>query len=131
MRVNAAVDVIMVTAAGRIGVVAGSDKAVARCYPHQVKPFNFARYSETLLTYRRFVGRRAALDWESAGRIWNRLYAAISVAPRDGLPKTSASNAGLVRCLHRTPETISALEVADRGWGEPRDGAAVPGVPRG
>jgi response regulator of citrate/malate metabolism len=109
---HAAVDVIMVTAAKDVESLRAAMAGGALRY--LVKPFNFARYSETLLTYRRFVGRRAALD-EVEQEDVDRLYAAIGVAPDDSLPKNlNRPTLELVmRCLREHPETVSALEVAD------------------
>jgi response regulator of citrate/malate metabolism len=107
-----AVDVIMVTAAKDVESLRAAMAGGALRYI--VKPFNFARYSETLQTYQRFVGRRSALG-ELEQEDVDRLYAAIGVAPDDRLPKNlnRPTLELVVRCLREHLETVSALEVAD------------------
>jgi response regulator of citrate/malate metabolism len=109
---QSAVDIIMVTAARDVDSLRAAMAGGALRYI--VKPFNFARFSEALQTYQRFVGRRSALD-EVVQEDVDRLYAAIGSAPDHGLPKNlnRPTLELVVRCLQDHPETVSALEVAD------------------
>ena len=59
------------------------DGGALRCI---IKPFNFARYYETLQTYQRFIGKRSALD-EVEQQDVDRLYATIGIAREQSLPK--------------------------------------------
>jgi two-component system CitB family response regulator len=109
----AAVDVIMVTAARDVDSLRAAMAGGALRYI--VKPFNFARFSETLQTYQRFAGRRSVLaevDQEDV----DRLYATMGVAPEQSLPKNlnPPTLELVVRCLQEQVETVSALEVAKR-----------------
>jgi response regulator of citrate/malate metabolism len=110
---DVAVDVIMVTAAKDVESLRAAMAGGALRY--LVKPFNFARYRETLQTYQRFVGRRSVLE-EVEQEDVDSLYAAIGVAPDDRLPKNlnRPTLELVVRCLREHPEAVSALEVADR-----------------
>jgi two-component system CitB family response regulator len=106
------VDVIMVTAARDVESLRAAMAGGALRYI--VKPFNFARYSETLQTYQRFLGRRSALE-EVEQEDVDRLYAAIGVASDRSLPKNlnRPTLELVVRCLRDHSETVSALEVAE------------------
>jgi response regulator of citrate/malate metabolism len=110
---QSAVDVIMVTAARDVESLRAAMAGGALRYI--VKPFNFARYAETLHTYQRFRGRRSALE-EVEQEDVDRLYAAMGVTPGDSLPKNlnRPTLELIVGCLRDHPETVSALEVADR-----------------
>lgn len=104
------VDVIMVTAARDVESLRSAMAGGALRYI--VKPFNFARYSETLQTYRRFLGRRAALDQVEQEDI-DRLYAAFGVVPEQSLPKNlnPPTLELVVRYLRERPDLVSAHEV--------------------
>jgi response regulator of citrate/malate metabolism len=111
-RRQAEVDVIMVTAARDVDSLRAAMAGGALRYI--VKPFNFARFSDTLQTYRRFAGRRSVLaevDQEDV----DRLYATMGVAPAQSLPKNlnPPTLDLVVRCLQEHTETVSALEVAE------------------
>jgi response regulator of citrate/malate metabolism len=109
---QSAVDVIMVTAAKDVESLRAAMAGGALRYI--VKPFNFARYSETLQTYLRFAGRRSALAQVEQEDV-DRLYAAIGVGSDQSLPKNlnRPTLELVVRCLRDHPETVSALEVAE------------------
>jgi response regulator of citrate/malate metabolism len=109
---NATVDVIMVTAAKDMESLRAAMAGGALRYI--IKPFNFARYCETLQTYQRFIGKRSALD-EVEQEDVDRLYATIGIAREQSLPKNlNRPTLELVlRYLHDRPETLSALDVAE------------------
>jgi response regulator of citrate/malate metabolism len=111
-RRHAAVDVIMVTAARDVESLRSAMASGALRYI--VKPFNFARFSETLETYQRFLGRRSALD-EVEQEDVDRLYAAMGVAPEQSLPKNlNRPTLELVlKFLQERGATMSAHEVAE------------------
>jgi response regulator of citrate/malate metabolism len=104
------VDVIMVTAAKDVESLRAAMAGGALRYI--VKPFNSARYSETLQAYQRFVGRRSALK-EVEQEDVDRLYASIGVAPDHHLPKNlnRPTLELVIRYLQDHPEAVSALEV--------------------
>jgi two-component system CitB family response regulator len=108
-----AVDVIMVTAARDVGSLRAAMAGGALRYI--VKPFNFARFSETLQTYRRFAGRRSALAEVDQADV-DRLYATMGVTPELPLPKNlnPPTLELVVRCLQDQADTLSALEVAEQ-----------------
>jgi two-component system CitB family response regulator len=108
-----ALDVIMVTAARDVGSLRAAMAGGALRYI--VKPFNFARFSETLQTYRRFAGRRSALAEVDQADV-DRLYATMGVTPELPLPKNlnPPTLELVVRCLQDQADTLSALEVAEQ-----------------
>jgi response regulator of citrate/malate metabolism len=112
-RRRASVDAIMVTAARDAESLRSAMAGGALHYI--VKPFNFERYSDTLQTYLRFLGRRSALD-EVEQEDVDRLYAAMGVASEQSLPKNlnRPTLELVVRCLQENSETVSALDVAER-----------------
>lgn len=112
-RHQSAVDVIMVTAARDVDSLRAAMAGGALRYI--VKPFNFARFSETLQTYRRFAGRRSALAEVDQADV-DRLYATMGVTPDQSLPKNlnPPTLELVVRCLQEQAETVSALEVAEQ-----------------
>jgi response regulator of citrate/malate metabolism len=81
-----------------------------------VKPFNFERYSQTLQSYRRFIGRRSELG-EIEQEDVDRLYAAMGSAASDqaSLPKNlnRPTLELVVRCLQQQADPVSAQDVAD------------------
>jgi two-component system response regulator DctR len=107
-----AIDVIMVTAAKDVDSLRAAMAGGALRYI--VKPFNFARYSETLQTYQRFLRWRSALD-EVEQEDVDGLYASIGVSPEHDLPKNlhRPTLELVVRYLRDHPETVSALQVGD------------------
>ncbi len=112
-RRQTAVDAIMVTAARDVESLRAAMAAGALRYI--VKPFNFARFSETLQRYRQFLGRRSSLE-EIEQEDVDQLYAAIGVAPEQSLPKNlnRPTLELVVKCLQEhSDETVSALEVAE------------------
>ena len=104
------VDVIMVTAARDVESLRTAMAGGALRYI--VKPFNFARYSETLQTYQRFLGRRAALDEVEQEDI-DRLHATFGVVPDQNLPKNlnRPTLELVVRYLREHSDLVSAQEV--------------------
>jgi two-component system CitB family response regulator len=108
-----AVDVIMVTAARDVASVQAAMAGGALQYI--VKPFDFARFSATLQTYRRFLGKRSSLvevDQEDV----DQLYATIGAAPEANLPKglNRPTLALILRNFQEQVEPASAQELADR-----------------
>src|SRR6266850_651479 len=83
-RTRADVDVIMVTAARDAASLREAMEGGALRYI--VKPFDFARYRDTLLTYRRFRGQRSVLDAVDQEAV-DRLYAVMGATPEHSLPK--------------------------------------------
>ncbi len=112
-RRQSAVDVIMVTAARDVDSLRAAMAGGALRYI--VKPFSFARFSETLQTYQRFAGRRSVLAEVDQADV-DRLYATMGVTPDQSLPKNlnPPTLELVVRCLQAQAETVSALEVAER-----------------
>jgi len=108
------VDVIMVTAARDVGSVQAAMAGGA--FQYIVKPFDFARFSATLQTYRRFFVKRSLLvevDQEDV----DQLYATVGAAPDAGnLPKglNRPTLALILRNFQQQPEPASAQELADR-----------------
>jgi response regulator of citrate/malate metabolism len=111
-RRQAAVDVIMVTAARDVDSLRAAMAGGALRYI--VKPFNFARFSETLQTYQRFAARRSVLGEVDQEDV-DRLYATMGETPEQSLPKNlnRPTLALVVRCLQEHVETVSALKVAE------------------
>jgi response regulator of citrate/malate metabolism len=113
-RRQSAVDVIMITAARDVESLRKAMASGALRYI--VKPFNFARFAETLQTYQRFLGRRSALEREVAQEDVDRLYAAMGAASEQSLLPKNLNRPTLdlvVRCLQASAlETVSALDVA-------------------
>jgi response regulator of citrate/malate metabolism len=107
---RASVDVIMVTAARDVESLRAAMAGGALRYI--IKPFNFARYSETLQTYQRFLHRRSALGDVEQEDV-DRLYAAFGVAPEQTLPKNlnRPTLDLVVRYLREHLELASAQEV--------------------
>src|SRR5437879_4770083 len=83
-RRQAAMDVIMVTAARDVDSLRAAMAGGALRYI--VKPFNFARFSETLETYRRFAGRRSVLAEVDQADV-DRLYETMGVTPELPIPQ--------------------------------------------
>jgi len=112
-RRQTAVDVIMVTAARDVDSLRAAMAGGALRYI--VKPFNFARFSETLQTYKRFASRRSVLA-EVDQQDVDRLYATMGVTPEQTLPKNlnPPTLELVVRCLQEQSEPVSAQEVAER-----------------
>src|SRR5437868_10475748 len=107
------VDVIMVAAARDVESLRTAMAGGALRYI--VKPFNFARYSETLQTYQRFLGRRSAL-YEVEQEDIDRLYATFCVVPDQKLPK-KLKRPTLVpglRCLREHSYRWTSREVRQR-----------------
>jgi response regulator of citrate/malate metabolism len=107
---QSAVDVIMVTAARDVESLRTAMAGGALRYI--VKPFNFDRFSETLQTYQRFLGKRAALDEVDQEDV-DRLYAAFGVVPEQSLPKNlnRPTLETVLRYLREHPDPVSAQEV--------------------
>jgi response regulator of citrate/malate metabolism len=105
-----AVDVVMVTAARDVDSLRSAMAGGALRYI--VKPFNFDRFSETLQTYQRFLGKRAALDEVDQEDV-DRLYATFGAVPEHRLPKNlNRPTLELVlRYLREHPDPVSAQEV--------------------
>jgi len=112
-RRQTAVDVIMVTAARDVESLRAAMAGGALRYI--VKPFNFARFSETLQTYQRFAGRRSVLAEVDQADV-DRLYATMGFTPEQSLPKNlnPPTLELVVRCLQEQADPASALEVAER-----------------
>jgi response regulator of citrate/malate metabolism len=108
-----AVDVIMVTAARDVASVQAAMAGGALQYI--VKPFDFARFSATLQTYRRFFMKRATLV-EVGQEDIDQLYAVIGAAPEANLPKglNRPTLALILRNFNEHVEPASAQELADR-----------------
>jgi response regulator of citrate/malate metabolism len=110
-RRQAPVDVIMVTADRDVASVRAAMHGGALHYI--VKPFDFARYRETLEGYRRLLERRSTLAAVEQSDV-DRLYAAVRVAPETELPKglNRPTLELVLRYLGQRPDSASALDVA-------------------
>lgn len=109
---RAAVDAIVVTAAKDVGTLREAIAGGALRYI--VKPFNFDRFRDALLSYQRFAGRRSSLDEVDQEDV-DRLYAVIGTVPEQSLPKNlnRPTLELVIRCMEERPaESVGALEVA-------------------
>jgi two-component system CitB family response regulator len=105
------VDVIMVTAARDAASLRGAMEGGALRY--LVKPFDFARFRDTLQAYQRFHRQRSSLEAVSQADV-DRLYAVVGATAEQHLPKgLNRPTLELVQgYLREHTETVSALEVA-------------------
>ncbi len=118
---NVDVDVIMVTAARDVASVQAAMAGGALQYI--VKPFDFARFSATLQTYRRFFLKRSALvEVEVDQEDVDQLYATVGAVPDVGnLPK------GLDRAaLSRIPGGQGVGDAGAALWRRRAAGAPLP-----
>lgn len=111
-RTRTDVDVIMVTAARDAASLREAMEGGALRYI--IKPFDFARFRDTLLTYRRFRGQRSVLDAVDQEAV-DRLYAVIGAAPEHSLPKglNRPTLSLVLSYLREQLESASAQDVAD------------------
>ena len=108
---QAAVDVIMVTAARDVASVRTAMKGGALNYI--VKPFNFSRFRETLDAYRRLVERGSSLGSVEQSDI-DSMYATMRATHAPMLPKglNRPTLELVVRYLEQQSEAASAQDVA-------------------
>ena len=105
------VDVIVITAARDAESLRSAMESGALRYI--VKPFDFKRFRESLLSYSRFRGQRSGLDAVDQADV-DRLYAAMGATPEENLPKgLNRPTLNLVQgFLSEQEEAASAQEVA-------------------